>query len=159
MVTFNGDRFVDRCDVFGDKASGDIWWAVMSLTLWIALNARKTSEIALAYVDDNFGADFADNLELYEPYNQLMPRSQVRMLRLWDELRIPHERDEQLCGPAIDIIGFNVDASLPKRPGGSGVRRPEEQGVADVAELAATSWSSKLGTECVPFPPTCPLFE
>ncbi|EMD37573.1 hypothetical protein CERSUDRAFT_35702, partial [Gelatoporia subvermispora B] len=63
----------------------------------------------LGYVDDNFGAAESDELEYYEPYGYYYPRAQVCLLRVWDELGIPHEFKKQVYAPVIPIIGFAVD--------------------------------------------------
>jgi len=67
------------------------------------------SRILLGYVDDVFSYDFEDNLEWYEPYQKLLPNKQSRLLRLWDELGIPHEERKQVFGTTLTIIGFEVD--------------------------------------------------
>ncbi|KZS92196.1 hypothetical protein SISNIDRAFT_401667, partial [Sistotremastrum niveocremeum HHB9708] len=80
----------------------------MSLVLWIATNVKGILDI-LAYIDDSFGWDFAHCLEFYAPYNKHYPSRQVQLLKLWDELGIPHEERKQLYGSTLPIIGFNVD--------------------------------------------------
>ena len=40
-----------------------------------------------------------------------MPTKQVQLLKLWDELGIPHEEDKQLSGPSLPILGYDVDAN------------------------------------------------
>lgn len=76
--------------------------------LWITLHVCDIQDLC-DYVDDIFGWDYADNLLFYEKYGKLMPAHQVRLLRLWDELGIPHEEDKQLYGPSLLIIGFQVN--------------------------------------------------
>jgi hypothetical protein len=49
-----------------------------------------------------------------------MPSNQVKLLSLWDELGIPHERRKQLSGTKLTIIGIQVDLnsltfSLPEQ--------------------------------------------
>lgn len=48
-------------------------------------------------------------MELYEPYNQLMPAKQAQLLRLWDKLGILHKKEKQLWGTQLTIIGIEVD--------------------------------------------------
>jgi hypothetical protein len=108
VVTVNGERRVDRCNNFGGRASAMIWCAFMSLVLWIAI-FRLSIEALLAYMDDNFGHDDSSALVLYEPYNTLFPPKQVLLLRLWDFIGLPHERDKQEFGHALVITGFLVD--------------------------------------------------
>ena len=40
-----------------------------------------------------------------------MPTKQVRLLRLWDEIGLPHDEEKQLSGPSLQILGYNVDAN------------------------------------------------
>ena len=46
------------------------------------------------------------DLVLYAPYDRLMPPKQAALLRLWDELGIPHDPEKQLFGTRLTIIGF-----------------------------------------------------
>jgi hypothetical protein len=41
-----------------------------------------------------------------------MPREQVEILRLWDEVGLPHDDLKQISGPVIPCIGFDVDPNL-----------------------------------------------
>ncbi|KAF9001344.1 hypothetical protein BDQ17DRAFT_1187154, partial [Cyathus striatus] len=61
------------------------------------------------YSDDIFGADVASNMCHYAPYNQDFPAHQAALLSFWDELGIPHEKEKQLFGSSLTIIGFIVD--------------------------------------------------
>ncbi|KAH9950546.1 hypothetical protein B0H21DRAFT_673081, partial [Amylocystis lapponica] len=63
------------------------------------------------YVDDDFGVEDADAFEWYDKYDKLLPCKQVRLLRLWDMLRLPHEERKQEFGPSLTILGFYVDAN------------------------------------------------
>ena len=62
-------------------------------------------------MDDNFGWEFANKKEYYEPYKKHMPTKQVRLLRLWDEIGLPHDEEKQPSGPSLQILGYNVDAN------------------------------------------------
>ena len=62
-------------------------------------------------MDDNFGWEFANKKEYYEPYKKHMPTKQVRLLRLWDEIGLPHDEEKQLSGPSLQILGYDVDAN------------------------------------------------
>ncbi|KAJ6603642.1 hypothetical protein B0H10DRAFT_1747591, partial [Mycena sp. CBHHK59/15] len=64
-----------------------------------------------AYVDDNFGWEEEGKLTFYKGYKKLMPTKQVMLLRLWDELGIPHGEDKQLWAAILVIIGFLVDVN------------------------------------------------
>ena len=111
VVTVSGHRYIDRCNVFGGRASQRIWHAFMSLVLWIAVFERFISN-AYLYVDDSFGFDLATSLRSYSPYAKLLPSALVSILTLWDELRIPHEEKKQLFAPVLPVIGFDVDPNL-----------------------------------------------
>jgi len=38
-----------------------------------------------------------------------MPASQVVLLMLWDEIRLPHEERKQVSGDVLPCLGFEVD--------------------------------------------------
>ncbi|KAE9403348.1 hypothetical protein BT96DRAFT_495295 [Gymnopus androsaceus JB14] len=40
-------------------------------------------------------------MALYEPYGELFPRKQARLLCLWDDLGIPHKWKKQVFGPNL----------------------------------------------------------
>ncbi|KAJ8593276.1 hypothetical protein M405DRAFT_685409, partial [Rhizopogon salebrosus TDB-379] len=89
----------------------------MSLVAWIALR-RKLIDDLKTYMDDSFSFELADNLLLYEPYQALFPAKQTRLLQLWDEICLPHDRAKQEFGSPLTVIGFDVDpnrmlATLP----------------------------------------------
>ncbi|KAF7973479.1 hypothetical protein HWV62_15086 [Athelia sp. TMB] len=110
VVTIEGGRHVDRCNNFGWRGAGGLWGAFFALVIWIAINIELILEL-LAYVDDAFSFDLEGNLLYYEPYGELFPAKQVRLLRLWDRLGIPHDRAKQVYGTCLTIIGFEVDAN------------------------------------------------
>ncbi|VDC02998.1 unnamed protein product [Peniophora sp. CBMAI 1063] len=108
VVTIDGRRRVDRCNNFGGRESGVIFGAFMGLVLWIA--RERGIEALNAFVDDNFSFDASGELEWYAPYKAYFPPKQVALLRLWDELGIPHEFPKQEHGSALPITGILVDA-------------------------------------------------
>ncbi|KIJ37984.1 hypothetical protein M422DRAFT_259370 [Sphaerobolus stellatus SS14] len=108
IVTIDSERHVDRCNCFGGRAGGRCWCSFYSLILWIADNIWGIKDL-LAYIDDNFSWEFADNTMWYEPYRCYLPRKQGRLLQLWDYLGIPHKQSKQVFGSAIKIIGYHVD--------------------------------------------------
>jgi len=75
---------------------------------WIARNKRGIKHLA-TYADDSSGFDRSDDLLLYEPYATSFPHHQSLLLRLWDDLSIPHKPKKQVFGPVIPIIGIDVD--------------------------------------------------
>ncbi|THH05031.1 hypothetical protein EW146_g10010 [Bondarzewia mesenterica] len=113
VITFEGQRRVDRCNIIGNRKGGDLWCAFMSLVLWITVTILDLSDL-LAYVDDTFSWELEGRLTWYGPYGQFFPEKQARLLVLWDELGIPHERTKQVFGSPLVIIGFEVDTRLMK---------------------------------------------
>lgn len=107
--TIDGKRYVDRNNAFGGRRSGDLFIAFMSLVLWIAKQEYKLDDLC-SYVDDVFSISVSDDTDLYEPYDMVLPRKQAQLLRLWDELGIPHKKEKQVWGSRLTIIGFEVDA-------------------------------------------------
>ncbi|KAJ8591093.1 hypothetical protein M405DRAFT_689459, partial [Rhizopogon salebrosus TDB-379] len=100
----------------------------MSLVAWIAIH-RKLVEDLKTYMDDSFSFELADNLLFYEPYQEFFPAKQTRLLMLWDEIGLPHERAKQLFGSPLTVIGFDVDPNTME------VSLPQEKKDALVAEL------------------------
>lgn len=101
-------RYIDRSNVFGGRRSGDLFIAFMALVLWVARYKHGIRDL-LAYIDDVFSSNKDSDMEIYEPYDQLMPAKQARLLRLWDELGIPHKKEKQIWGTCLTIIGIEVD--------------------------------------------------
>lgn len=112
-------RYVDWAACFGSCASPRIWATIIGLVAWIAVNILSIVSLCV-YVDDCFSVGLMDDMVFYEPYKCYMPREQVLLLTLWDDLGIPHERQKQIFGSSIPIIGFQIDAdaltaSLPSQ--------------------------------------------
>ncbi|KAI0054388.1 hypothetical protein BV25DRAFT_1790637, partial [Artomyces pyxidatus] len=63
----------------------------------------------LAYIDDSFSHDTAIHLAYYAPYNDWFPPKQVLLLKLWDFIGLPHEKDKQEFGRTLVITGILVD--------------------------------------------------
>jgi hypothetical protein len=82
-----------------------------SLVLWIALFVRLLEDL-FTYVDDTYSWEFADNTLIYLPYAKHLPTKQTKLLQLFDELGIPHDKLKQVHGDYIDIIGFRIDANV-----------------------------------------------
>jgi len=80
----------------------------MSLVVWIAITLKLVEDL-LHYMDDAFGYDMDPQLEYYALYDQHYPKKQVALLRLWDEIGLPHSKKKQEYGQALTIIGFRVD--------------------------------------------------
>ena len=111
IVTVGTNRHVDRCNVFGGRASQRIWHAFMSLVLWIVVFKLFLAN-AFLYVDDCFGFAPESPPERYAPYSKLLPRPLAVILRLWDFLGIPHEEKKQLFDLVLPVIGFDVNPNL-----------------------------------------------
>ncbi len=109
VVTIDGLRYIDRCNLFGGRGSLRVWMAFYCLVHWIAQNKHGIRYLR-SYVDDNFGPELRSSVEWYAPYSKFLPRSQARLLRLWDDINLPHEEQKQVAGVQLTIIGFFVDA-------------------------------------------------
>ncbi|PPR05988.1 hypothetical protein CVT24_004651 [Panaeolus cyanescens] len=107
----DGLYYVNRCNVFGGRASQALFIAFMSLVSWIASTKRQV-EYFSTYSDDHFGVALESDVEFYPPYGEFLPSSQTRLLLLWDELGIPHKRKKQVSGNPLVIIGILVDVNL-----------------------------------------------
>src|SRR6266436_5161572 len=104
----DGNYHVNQCAVFGNQASGCCWCLFFGLVCWIAIHECQIGDI-LHYVNDAFSVSFSHDLSLYQPYDHLMPTSQVDFLKLLDEVSLPHENAKQQHGAILEIIGFEVD--------------------------------------------------
>ncbi|PPR03806.1 hypothetical protein CVT26_000980, partial [Gymnopilus dilepis] len=98
----------ERNLAFGSSASPAIFIAFNSLTTWIAKHKMGIGYIG-TYVDDSAGVETKGEMVKYEPYGKELPRSQARLLELWDDLRIPHKEKKQLWGSPLTIIGIDVN--------------------------------------------------
>ncbi|OCH92259.1 hypothetical protein OBBRIDRAFT_824852 [Obba rivulosa] len=107
VVKIDSQFHVDRCTCFGNKASMAVWQSFMCLVTWIAVNVKGIDHFN--YVDDVFGFEEEGKVVRYEPYGATFPKKQVRLLRLWDELGVPHERKKQLYGRRLTILGIQID--------------------------------------------------
>ena len=109
-VPVDGQYHIDRCNTFGNRGGGWNWDRFISLVNWVGIEKKGVSDL-LGYVDDNFGWEFEGKNEYYEPYKKKMPKKQVKLLKLWDEIGIPHDEEKQLSGPSLRILGYDVDAN------------------------------------------------
>jgi len=75
---------------------------------WIAEQVKRIPHVK-AYSDDNASFDVVGDVLYYEPYNRYFPAKQTCLLRLWDELNIPHAEKKQIYGPTLPFVGFDVD--------------------------------------------------
>ncbi|KAJ8581133.1 hypothetical protein M405DRAFT_694624, partial [Rhizopogon salebrosus TDB-379] len=89
----------------------------MSLVAWIALHWKLIDDLK-TYMDDSFSFELACDVLFYEPYQTFFLAKQTRLLQLWDEIQLPHDRVKQEFGSPLTVIGFDVDpnrmlATLP----------------------------------------------
>jgi len=107
-VTVNGQHHIDHNNNFGGRGSPKVWFSFMSLVAWIAIHQRLIDALK-TYMDDSFSFECVGNMLYYPPYQCKFLAKQTRLLQLWDEIGLPHERPKQLFGVPLTIIGFNVD--------------------------------------------------
>lgn len=112
VVSFEGERRVDRANVFGGRASQQIFHAFMSLVIWLAVFIRLIQ--AFIYVDDSFSFAKTTDMAFYGKYRKMLPTEMVTLLLLWDELGILHEERKQVFGSPLPVIGFDVDPNVMK---------------------------------------------
>ncbi|KAJ3846595.1 hypothetical protein EV368DRAFT_88772 [Lentinula lateritia] len=101
-------RYVDWCACFGNSGSPRLWNSVMGLVVWVAIQTLRIRSLC-CFMDDCFSIALVGDVEVYEPYDQTLPSEQVKLLRLWDFLGIPHKQPKQVWGETLTIIGFLVD--------------------------------------------------
>ncbi|KIM20800.1 hypothetical protein M408DRAFT_333803, partial [Serendipita vermifera MAFF 305830] len=84
-------KWVDRCGVFGNAAMVRVFCAFFGAVIWVAINVRAIDGL-FHYIDDANGYEDNPHLVFYDPYKAYYPENQVQLLKLWDELGIPHQR-------------------------------------------------------------------
>jgi hypothetical protein len=94
---------VDRCTTFGGRGSPRSFTTFIGCVLWMAIFV-KLIECIYGYIDDAFSFDVQGDVLWYEPYRCYFPSKQTRLLQLWDEIGLPHERSKQESGLALRII-------------------------------------------------------
>ena len=135
IVTVDGCRHVDRCTSFGGRVSCHDYTAFMGLVLWMAIFIILIADL-FGYIDDNFFFDEEGNVLWYQPYQCYYPMKHAKLLKLWDDIGLPHEKSKQEYGPVLRIIGFMVDLKLMR------VSMDEEDRVRllqHVSDFAATA--------------------
>jgi hypothetical protein len=111
IVTVDGSRHVDRCTCFGGRGACRHYTAFMGLVLWIAIFVKFIVDL-FGYIDDNFGFDEEGRVLWYAPYQCYYPSKQTKLLNLWDEIGLPHDKPKQEYAPVLRIIRFLVDPNL-----------------------------------------------
>ena len=61
------------------------------------------------YIDDNGSFTHVGDVAYYPPYGTCYPTDQTKLLKLWDELNIPHAKKKQIYGPVITYVEFDID--------------------------------------------------
>jgi hypothetical protein len=110
IVSFEGHRHVDCANVFGGRASQQIFHTFMSLVMWLAVFVHLI--LTYIYVDDSFSFVKLQDHAYYDKYEKNLPSDMVKLLQLWDELGILHEARKQVFGSPLTVIGFDVDPHL-----------------------------------------------
>lgn len=83
VVAVDGDRYIVRRLVFGNRASPRCWCAVSALIFWIG--DRKLNIVGLhVYMDDYFCWDLASNMVYF--HGRLCPKRQVLLLLFWESI-------------------------------------------------------------------------
>ncbi|KAF8837025.1 hypothetical protein BDN67DRAFT_991913 [Paxillus ammoniavirescens] len=80
----------------------------MSLVIWIAIFI-KFLEALKVYMDNSYSYELLGNLLYCAPYDTWYLVKQTLLLRLWDEIGLPHEKPKQVFGDTLEIIGFVVN--------------------------------------------------
>jgi hypothetical protein len=80
----------------------------MGPVIWITIFIKHLSNM-FTYMDDSFSFDVDGNVLWYEPYHCYYPAKQVKLLKLWDGIGLPHEKAKQEYGRQLRITGFLVD--------------------------------------------------
>ncbi|KEP45742.1 hypothetical protein V565_245120, partial [Rhizoctonia solani 123E] len=100
VMEIDGSYYVDRCMVFGSRASPVIWCKIAGLIAWITIHVRRLAFLH-HYMDDYWSIERGIFLIPYKVYNDLRPHSQVQFLTLLDELGVPHEQTKQVFGKRV----------------------------------------------------------
>ena len=61
------------------------------------------------YMDDAWSYEMDPMLVYYAPHDSWFPRKQVMLLQLYDDLGLPHDKDKQVFGCSLDIIGLHFN--------------------------------------------------
>jgi hypothetical protein len=98
-------RIIHRL-VFGNRGSPRCWCSVSGLMCWLGIEKFSIKDLH-DFMDDFFSWARASDFVLYKGISR--PRSQARLLMLWDEISCPWDEKKQESGKELKIIGFYVD--------------------------------------------------
>src|SRR5271168_3780726 len=135
IVTVDEIRHVDRCTSFGGRGSCRDYTCFMGLVLWISIFIKSLEDL-FGYIDDNFSFEEDGNVMWYDPYQCYYPTKQTKLLYLWDEISLPHDKSKQEYAPVLRIIGFLVD---PQRMRVSMDNTDQEKLIQHVSDFSATA--------------------
>ena len=135
IVTVDEIRHVDRCMSFRGRGSCRDYTCFMGLVLWIAIFIKSLEDL-FGYIDDNFSFEEDGNVMWYDPYQCYYPTKQTKLLYLWDEISLPHDKSKQEYAPVLRIIGFLVD---PQRMRVSMDNADQEKLIQHVSDFSATA--------------------
>src|SRR5882724_12988904 len=108
--TFQGMRHIDRNMTFGSHSAPKIWCSFFSLVIWISIHILVCMDL-LHYMDDTWSYETDPALVYYELYDSHFPKKQATLLCLYDHLSLPHTKNKQIFGHALDIISLHIDPS------------------------------------------------
>ena len=93
---------------FGSHAAPKIWCMFFGLVMWIAIHICSCADL-MHYTDNAWSYEMDPILVYYAPHDSWFPRKQVTLLQLYDNLGLPHNKNKQVFGCSLDIIGLHVD--------------------------------------------------
>jgi len=80
------------------RTAPKIWCTFFGLVMWIAIYVYLCADV-MHYMDNAWSYEMDLTLIFYEPYSSYYPKKQVILLRLYDELGLPHtKRNNFLVG-------------------------------------------------------------
>jgi len=109
IITFENHRHVDHSACFGNRGSQIIFMAFMGpryMDCYLCAFYRPP-EKTMSTMPSPFERE--GELTFYPPHDTSYPSKQTRLLHLWDELGIPHDKEKQEFGLVLRIIGFEVN--------------------------------------------------
>ena len=106
FMTINGHWYGNRNNNFKGRASQIIWQLPIFLIIWILVFKQGLQALKCS-MNDTLLIGWVGDISWYVPYTKGMPTGQVRVLKLVDEIHLPHV-EEQISGAVILILGFEV---------------------------------------------------
>jgi hypothetical protein len=94
--------------VFGSRMSPRIWCTFMGLVVWITIHVFGIGDL-LHYMDNVWSYDTNPVLQYYAPHNAFYPLKQCCLLTLWDEIGLSYDKQKQVFGEVLEIVGLYVN--------------------------------------------------